>query len=253
MQLPVLQHDTTAEKAFGAASALVENVGDGSGAVSDIIGTPFQVAVLFIGLVYLFFIVRYWDFLRFFIITAAGFHTPNREKSHINPAEQKNIEVVMIILGVILTALSIVKICGFVYPQVLNGIEPKDAIWVVGGGVTVALSLMIGIQYGMIMLIAAICDRLDIGIGLIETKLIYLAVGFVTVIPFGILFLLSPILPATIGFWGMIFCGVTALIIFVKETFFFFVSQKISILHWILYLCALEIFPLSLLLSPIMR
>ena len=253
MQLPVLQHDTTAEKAFGAASTLVEGFVDGSSTASDIIGTPFQVAVLFIGLIYLFFIVRYWDFLRYFIITAAGFHTPNRDKSHINPAEQRNIEVVMIILGILLAALSIVKICGFAYPQVLSGVEAKDAIWIVGGGVTVALSVMIGFQYGMMMLISAICDRFDIGIGLIETKLIYLAVGFVTVIPFGILFLLSPTLPATIGFWGMAICGVTALILFVKETFFFFVSQKISILHWILYLCALEIFPLSLLLSPILR
>ncbi|MBQ5352799.1 MAG: DUF4271 domain-containing protein, partial [Alistipes sp.] len=48
-------------------------------------------------------------------------------------------------------------------------------------------------------------------------------------------------------------CMLTALILFVKETFLFFVSQKISILHWILYLCALEIFPLSLLLAPILR
>ena len=253
MQLPVLQHDTTAEKAFGAASALVDSVGDSSGAAIDIIGTPFQVTVLFIGLIYLFFIVRYWDFLRFFIISAIGFHTPNRENSHINPAEQRNIEVVMIILGILLIALSTVKLCGFAYPELLNGIEAKDAIWVIGGGVMVALSVMIALQYGLTMLVAAVCDRVDIGRGVVDTKLIYLAVGFVTVIPFGILFLLSPTLPATIGFWGMAVCMLTALIIFVKETFFFFVSQKISILHWILYLCALEIFPLSLLLSPIMR
>ncbi|MBR5885801.1 MAG: DUF4271 domain-containing protein, partial [Alistipes sp.] len=36
-------------------------------------------------------------------------------------------------------------------------------------------------------------------------------------------------------------------------TFFFFVSQKISILHWFLYLCALEIFPASLILAPFLR
>ncbi|MBP3497475.1 MAG: DUF4271 domain-containing protein, partial [Alistipes sp.] len=48
-------------------------------------------------------------------------------------------------------------------------------------------------------------------------------------------------------------CISIATIIFIKESFLFFVSQKISILHWILYLCALEIFPLSLILAPILR
>lgn len=38
-----------------------------------------------------------------------------------------------------------------------------------------------------------------------------------------------------------------AVILFVRESIGFFISKKVSILHWILYLCTVEILPLSLL------
>lgn len=253
MQLPVLDHNTTADKVFGTASTLAQSISESADAGQDMLGAPFQITVFVIAIVYLLFIVRYWDFLRFFIINAAGFHQPNRDKAHISPAEQKNIEVVMIILGVVLSALCVVKVCCVAYPEILSNIGGNEAIWILGGVVTGALGVTIALQYGFTLLVSAICERGDIGRGLISSKLIYLAVGFVTIIPFGILFLLSPTIPATVGFYGMGVCMLTALILFVKETFLFFVSQKISILHWILYLCALEIFPLSLLLAPILR
>ena len=95
---------------------------------ASVFGAPFQVAALLIGLVYTFFIVRYWDFLRYFIVSTAGFHMPNRDKAHINPAEQRNIEVVMIILGVLLLALSAVRACGLYFPHLLEGIG-SSAVW----------------------------------------------------------------------------------------------------------------------------
>ncbi len=253
MPLQVLNHNITAEQAFGSSSSLIEAAAEGAAVDASIFSGPFQVAALLIGLVYTFFIVRYWDFLRYFIISTAGFHIANREKSHINPAEQRNIEVVMIILGVLLLSLSAVRACGLYFPHLLEGIDSSSVIWVVGGVAAVALAAVIAFQYGATMLVAAVCDRVDVGSGIVGTKLLYMAVGFVTVIPFGLLFLLSAPTPAMVGAIGAIICMSIATIIFIKESFLFFVSQKISILHWILYLCALEIFPLSLILAPIVR
>jgi hypothetical protein len=253
MPLGVLNNNITAAEAFGSSSVLVEQSFSGSAVDLALFGTPFQVTALIVGLVYTFFIVRYWDFLCYFIINTVGFRMPNRDKTHINPAEQRNIEVVTIILGVILLALSAVRICGLWFPQLLDGIDAQDVIWIVGGIVAVALSVVIAFQYGMTLLVAAVCQRPDIGSGIVETKLLYMAVGFVTVIPFGLLFLLMPQSVATVGMYGAIVCISIATIIFIKESFLFFVSQKISILHWFLYLCALEIFPLSLIFAPILR
>lgn len=253
MPLGVLQHNISPTEAFGAASVLAEQSQTSQFFNSELFGIPFQATATIIGIVYIFFIVRYWEFLRYFIVTALGIRMPNREKSHINPAEQNNIEVVMIILGVILLSLSAIRVCGVWYPESLAGIEPKSVFWVVGGVVAVALSLTLLFQCGTIQLAAAVCEHRKRGKELLSTKLLYMAVAFVVIIPFGLMFLLSSHTPATVGFWGMIFCGLIWLIIFVKETFLFFVSQKISILHWILYLCALEIFPTSLILAPILR
>lgn len=253
MPLRALQHNISPAEAFGAASMLAEQNNSSALFDSAVFGTPFQTTAMIIGIVYIFFIVRYWEFLRYFIITTLGIRMSNRDKSHINPAEQTNIEVVMIILGVILLALSAVRVCGVWYPNLLNGIEEKDVFWVVGGCVAVALSVMLLFQCGTITLAATICEHKKIGSELLSTKLLYMAVAFVVTIPFGVMFLLCSHTMATIGFWGMILCGTIWIIIFVKETFLFFVSQKISILHWILYLCALEIFPTSLILAPILR
>ena len=253
MPLRVLDHNITAEQAFGGSTAVVEAVVEGGGVDASIFGAPFQIAALIIGLVYTFFIVHYWDFLRYFIVSTVGIRMPNRDKAHINPAEQRNIEVVMIILGVLMFALSAVRLCGLWYPNLLEGIEGSHVIWIVGGVAAVALSFAIAFQYGMTMLVSAVCDRIDIGSGIVGTKLLYMAVGFVTIIPFGLLFLLAPQQFAVVGAVGAIICISIATIIFIKESFLFFVSQKISILHWILYLCALEIFPLSLILAPILR
>ena len=42
-------------------------------------------------------------------------------------------------------------------------------------------------------------------------------------------------------------------ILFIKESIGFFISKKVSILHWILYLCTVEILPLSLLWQAVIR
>ena len=253
MQLTVLQHNITAEQAFGASSTLVEQTIEGSAVSSVLFGAPFQVAAVAIGLIYTIFVLRYWDFLCYFLINAVGIKQPRRDQAHINPAEERNIEVVMILLGVLICSLVVVKVCGAWFPHLLSGIEPAALFWAISVVVVVALTAMLLLQYGFTKLIALVCDRVDIGAGIVNTKLLYLAVGFVTVMPFGLLFLLCPQPFSIVGFWGAVFCMTIAVIIFVKESFLFFVSQKISILHWILYLCALEIFPVSLILAPILR
>ena len=250
MQPPVLLHNITPEQAFGEASRLVLT-GSESTLATDY-GSLFQIAVVVICFTYTFFIVRYWDFLRTFILNSIGVHVGNK-KGHINPGEQTNIEVVMIILGVLTLSLCALRGFGEWSANQAAGTAPDISLWLVMAVSVATIVLTLGFQFGTILLAASICERSDIGHALTGLKSIYLAVGFVVIIPFGILFLLSASIPSAIGLWGAIFCTIITLILFVKETFFFFVSQKISILHWFLYLCALEIFPASLILAPFLR
>ena len=251
MQLPVLEHNITPEQAFGTASTLVDSASTAESALQ--FGALFQIAVLAIGFAYTFFIVRYWDFLRYFITSALGFHHSSGDKAHINPGEQTNIEVVMIVLGVLTLSLCALRGVTQWAEGALVGISGSTAVWVVVLTALFATTIMLVYQYGALYLSATVCERSDIGKALIGLKSLYLAVGFVATIPFGILFLLWQSAPSVVAIVGAGLCGLVAAIIFVKETFLFFLQQKISILRWILYLCALEIFPISLILAPILR
>ena len=45
--------------------------------------------------------------------------------------------------------------------------------------------------------------------------------------------------------FGIFILGGALLLLYLKESLMLFLSKKISILHWFLYLCAVEIFPVS--------
>jgi hypothetical protein len=59
----------------------------------------------------------------------------------------------------------------------------------------------------------------------------------------------------TYDVWLEIGCvaAAIALILFVRESIGFFISKKVSILHWILYLCTVEILPFTLLWQAAVR
>lgn len=78
-------------------------------------------------------------------------------------------------------------------------------------------------------------------------KRTYFALGVVLISPPLLLFALCP--QGTGGVW---FCIVAieltaAAVLYLKETLNLFLSKKVSILHWFLYLCTVEVFPISLL------
>ena len=50
-----------------------------------------------------------------------------------------------------------------------------------------------------------------------------------------------------------IIAAIIAFVLFVRESIGFFISKKVSILHWILYLCAVEILPFTLLWQGVVR
>ena len=84
-------------------------------------------------------------------------------------------------------------------------------------------------------------------------KLLHFSTSIIAVTPFVILTLLTEGVVAQIAFYISVAVSSLSLILFVKDSFLLFNTQRFSIFHWILYLCALEFFPLSLLLAPIVR
>ena len=253
LPIPIPSQQLTAEEAFGAQSVLVP-MGEPAWRLDpEVLGGAFQGVVICITIVYIFFILRYWNFVRYFILSSVGFKTSKRMQAHINPGEQYNLEVVMIVVGVLFTALAVVRGCGLWRPEAFDGIEPSDTVWIVGGVVVAVLALLMAAEYLVLKAAGAVSERAVACHELLHLKLLHLSVGFAAIMPAGVMFLLGSDSAAEVCFWIMVAECIISLIIFVKETFLFFVAQKMSLLHWILYLCALEILPVSLMLAPLLR
>ncbi len=101
-------------------------------------------------------------------------------------------------------------------------------------------------QIGLLRVAGAVTLSQPVTSQLITLKINYFALGtFVLSVPI-LLFLLTPRDTALTAVYAIAIGGAILGAMFVRETLMLFVSRKIPILHWFLYLCTVEIFPVSL-------
>lgn len=242
----------SAEELFGATSRLVvetENIGL-SGISS--LGSLYQLATGVIALFFVFILVRYFDLFRYLIVFSVS-KSANRPNIHIYSSEIKNIEIFTSLIGTLLISLLAMRISvedGA--KHLLSPLSPLS-VWGLGGTFLAGiLATMFG-ERVMLYIIGAMSGRNDACNTIWHTKLLHFSIVVIVLSPMLILTLLTEGLVAQIALCTSVAICLISLILFIKETFLLFRAQRFSIFHWILYLCALEIFPLSLLLAPILR
>ena len=101
-------------------------------------------------------------------------------------------------------------------------------------------------QRGVVRLAGAVTLSQPFVSQLMLLKRTYFTLGVIVTVPALLLFALCP--RGTGGVW---FCIIViellaTAFLYLRETLNLFLSKKISILHWILYLCTVEVFPISL-------
>ena len=82
---------------------------------------------------------------------------------------------------------------------------------------------------------------------LVLLKRTYFTLGVIVTSPFLLLFALGPRGTGSAWFCIIVIGLLATVILYLKEVLNLFISKKVSILHWFLYLCIVEIFPFSLL------
>ena len=109
--------------------------------------------------------------------------------------------------------------------------------------------LAASIPQGAALIFSLLVSLASLGIAAYQTIAVRLAGALTLSQPFiaQLLFALCP--QGTGGVW---FCIIAvelaaAAVLYLKETLNLFLSKKVSILHWFLYLCTVEVFPVSLL------
>ncbi len=107
--------------------------------------------------------------------------------------------------------------------------------------------LVIGYQWSLLRLVGALTLTQPLITQLRQLRKLYFSGAVVVVTPALLLFTLCP-QPACLLWFGLIVIELAVtLFLYLRETLTLFLSKKVSIIHWILYLCSVELFPVSLL------
>ena len=150
-------------------------------------------------------------------------------------------------IGMLFMGVIVVKYGDTLMPPELGKALSHGAVLALSLLATLAWFLIILFQSSAIRIAGAITLSQDFITQLALLRRTYFALAVLITSPPLLLFALCP--RGTGGVWFI--CVAVELIItavlYLKESLNLFISKKISILHWFLYLCTVEVFPISLL------
>lgn len=241
-----------AEELFGTASKLVEQGGAQplSGIAS--LGAAYQAATGLVALLFIFICIRFFEIFRHLTLSLVS-SKASRSSIHIYSSEIKNIEILTSIIGVVLIALTVVRLSVTEWENIINTQLGHLSAWKLGGITLLGIVLMMGGERIALYACGIASERNDLCDQIWQTKMLHFSTSIILLSPTVILTLLTDGVVAKIALYCSVTICLISLILFIKETFLLFRAQRFSIFHWILYLCALEIFPMSLLMAPILR
>lgn len=150
-------------------------------------------------------------------------------------------------IGMLFMGVMTVKYGDSLMPGRLNELLSHGAVLALSLLATLACAGVVLFQLAAVRLAGAVTLSQPFISQVVLLKRTYFTLAVIVTSPVLLLFALCP--RGTGGVWFFIIViqlAVTA-ILYLREVLNLFISKKISILHWILYLCIVEVFPVSLL------
>ncbi len=156
-------------------------------------------------------------------------------------------------VGLLLAAIMVVKGADLA-PALASGVVAPQWIYAVAvPSVLVATIVIATLQVALLWVIGGVAMCSDVTSTLMRLRKICFAIFTICCTPTVLLYALSEIGRSNVFLYLIVIELVAILLVFLYETFVLFVSKKISVLHWILYLCTVELFPVSLIVLTVMR
>lgn len=149
-------------------------------------------------------------------------------------------------IGLLLFAALVVRL--FEQGGITSVPTPPLLLGALGGALVVLL-----FQQLMLFLIGQLTITRELMRNLMQTKLLVFGVTTLVATPLLLLALFCSPDEGQVWLYLLGVVSLGALFLFLKESFALFLSKKISILHWFLYLCAVECFPISLIVLLVIR
>lgn len=253
-----LAADTLSAGAAGAAdghvAAVVAAVTDGNaatlaGMVGDVVQNLLVAVVVFL---YFFCLYRYFDDVRALFGSVFRRSVAPSERM----LERRRSEIFYGFLG----KLFLIGTCTL--GAIASLWADRTVAWeAVGPYARVALPFaamaafvaVVAVQYAMLAVAGGITRSWSMMAVLLRIRLIYFVLATVIVLPPALMWQMNGGTGGEV--WLRVAClaAAVAVVMYVRESVTLFNSKKISILHWILYLCIVEIMPFTLLWQIVVR
>ena len=233
----------SADEIFGSGSMRVEQEVFSVLEPSFVHSFVYQVLIVASLVLYMHMMLRSWGFIGIIWSDIFSVHSERRMASEGGELPLSYFKVAAIIVGVIMLALVCVRIADLnipadapIYKGVLASLISLVALLLVG--VFVAWFYSLHTITGWISQSEATAELSSITV-------INFVRYVVVLYPLVAVWLVAS--EASVRGWGIaVICGtVLLLLIYLKDTFVFFLAKKIPILYWILYLCTAFLLPIS--------
>lgn len=252
---PVPWQPISAEEAYGAESVVVVAPSASASSPAPLTQSgAFQGLVLLLAALYAFLLFRNLSDVGSLLVRV----TRNTTRGAVRGEEQSGSNFSLFLnivtaIGLLFLGVVVVKYGNFVLPQ--SWIEGLSQWGVLAVSLTASLlCLLVGLfQWGALSLAGGVTLTSPFVAQLLLIKCIYFALLVIISTPILLLYALTPPMQGRLWLGVLLVEVAITLLLFLKETFGLFLSKKLSILYWFLYLCTVELFPLSLLWFVAMR
>lgn len=255
MQWPVAWRDTTARAVFGNTSILAEPHGttsDKAAAPTD--NASFQCFVLALAAVYAILIYR--NFNDIAALLSRLFHDASPGKRLTEESGNSGFTHflrITNIIGLLALGLPVVKFGGGMIPRIPDGLLADNIMLILSIATSLAAGAVMLYQRLVLQSAGAITVSQPFIAQLMQLKRTCFALAVVFALPVLLLFVLTTAETGKIWLYLFLAESALAIILYLKESLALFLSKNFSILHWFLYLCTVDVFPISLIWLLITR
>ena len=150
-------------------------------------------------------------------------------------------------IGMLFMGVMVVKYGDSLMPGRLTELLPHGAVLALSLLATLACMGVVLFQLATVRLAGAVTLSQPFISQIVLLKRTYFALAVIVTSPVLLLFALCPRGTGGVWFCIIVIELIVTAILYLREVLNLFISKKVSILHWILYLCIVEVFPVSLL------
>lgn len=247
--------DTTAAAVFGPASVeAAPRTLPPSGAPSLTDNAVFQSFVLLLAATYATLLYRNIGDIRT-LVGHISRDAASRQRLSEDPGSNGFSRFLHIVtaIGMLFLGVFAVKYGDALMPRLLTDTLSHGAVLAMSLLATLACTAIVACQAALVRIAGAVTVSQPFVSQLMLLRRTYFALAVIFTSPALLLFALCPRGTGNVWFSVITIELAMTAFLYLKESLNLFISKKISILHWFLYLCIVEIFPVSLLWLSLVR